>query len=116
MIIKVNAVHREIRKNFRERRINANIVKNENGKAVTESRNKFSRWVEYTESLYKGDSVVDLIENENEVQNDDWGDSISKEEFEKALRGLKANKASGVEIIAAELLQSRKDPFIKISL
>ena len=40
------------------------------------------------------------------MQNDDRRDSILKEEFEKALRGLKSNKAPGVDLIAAELLQN----------
>ena len=34
------------------------------------------------------------------------GNSILKEEFENALRGLKANKASGVDLIAAQPLQN----------
>ena len=70
------------------------------------------------ESLDKGDAVADLLENENEVQNDDRGDSILKKEFEKALRGLKTNKAPGVDLIAAELLlrTSEEEHFIKISL
>ena len=41
--------------------------------ALRESRDKVSRWIEYKESLYKGDAVANLIENENEVQNDDRG-------------------------------------------
>ena len=40
------------------------------------------------------------------MQNDDRGDFILKEEFEKALRSLQANKAPGVDLIAAELLQN----------
>ena len=40
------------------------------------------------------------------MQNDDRVNSILREEFEKALRGLKANKAPGVDLIAAKLLQN----------
>ena len=40
------------------------------------------------------------------MQNDDRGDSILKEEFRKALRGLKANKAPEVDLIAAGLLHN----------
>ena len=80
-IRKVDAAHREIRENFRERRINANIVRDENAKALTESRDKVCRWEEYIDSLYKGDTVAYHIENENEVQNDDRGDSILKKKF-----------------------------------
>ena len=69
-------LRRKNRENFRKRRINANIVRDENGKVFTESRDKVSRWVEYIESLYKGNAAADLIENENEVQNDDIGDPI----------------------------------------
>ena len=89
---KVDAARRKIRETFKERRNNANIVRDENGKTLTENRDKVSTWVEYTETLYMED-VHDLIENENEeVQNYEREDSIIKQEFEKALRGLKANK------------------------
>ena len=40
----------------------------------------------HIESLHKGDVAADLIGNENQVQNDNRGDSILKEGFEKALR------------------------------
>ena len=41
------------------------------------------------------------------MQNDNGRrESILREEFEKALKGLKANKAPGVDLIAAELLQN----------
>ena len=96
-IQKVDAVHRKIRKNVQERRIHANIVKDINGKALTESSDNFSRWIEYIESLYKGNAVADLIENENKVQNDDRVSSVLKEEFQKELRGLKSNEAPGVQ-------------------
>ena len=70
---------------------NIRKVRDKNGKALTENRYKVSRWVKYIESLYKGDAAADLLENENKMQSDDKGDSILKEEFEKALRGLEAN-------------------------
>ena len=54
---------------------------------------------------HKGDVVTDLVENKNEVQNYDRGDSISKEEFEKSLRGQIENKAGKAEkIILFELV------------
>ena len=59
--------HRKIKEIFQERRLNANIFRDKNGKALTESRDKVSRWVEYTEILYKGNVVVGLIENESEL-------------------------------------------------
>ena len=43
-------------------------------------------------------SLKNRVENESEVQNDNKWDSILKEEFEKALRGLKANKAPEVNL------------------
>ena len=45
-------------------------------------------------SLYKGNDIADLIENQNEVQNHDRGDSILKEEFEKALVGSKSKSST----------------------
>ena len=105
---KVDAVHRKNEENFWERRVNANIVRDRNEKALTESSDKVDRWVEYIESPYKSDVVVDLIANESEVQDDNRGYSILKEESQNALRGLKANKASGVNLIPGELLQNEK--------
>ena len=40
-IWKVNVAHRKIKENLTERRDNANIVRDKNGKALTESRDKF---------------------------------------------------------------------------
>ena len=60
-------------------------------------------------SLYKSVGVADLIENENEVRKDyNREDSILKKEFEKALKGLKANETPGVDLKATELLQNSK--------
>ena len=64
---KVDAAHRKIKENFGERGANANIDRDKNGKALTQSKDKVNRWVEHIESLYKGNVVVDLIENESEV-------------------------------------------------
>ena len=101
---KVDAARKKIRENFKERLINANIVRGGNGKALKGSRDKVNRRVEYIESLYKDDAVADLIENENGVQNDDRRNLISKKELEKALRAPKANIPPEVDLIAAELL------------
>ena len=54
----------------------------------------------------KGDAVANPIRNENEVQNNDRGNSIYQDQFKRALRDLKANKPPGVDLIAAELLQN----------
>ena len=56
---KVDATHRKIRENLREKRINTNIVRNENGKALTKADNKVSRWVIYMERLYRSNVVAD---------------------------------------------------------
>ena len=53
----VDAIHREVKGNFGKRRVNANIVRNKNGKASTKSREEAYRWVEYIESLYKDDAL-----------------------------------------------------------
>ena len=76
---KVDAAHRIIKENFRKKQINANTVRDKNAKALTESRNRVSWWVEYIESLYKSDVVADLIKIKMTI----GGDSILKEEFKK---------------------------------
>ena len=61
---KVDAAYKKIKENFGKRRVNANmLVRNKNGKALTESRDKVNKWIEYIEGLYMGDVLVDLIEN-----------------------------------------------------
>ena len=62
---KEDATHRKMKENF-GKQVNANIVRDKDGKALTESRDKVRRWEEYKESLYKGDAD-DLVENESEV-------------------------------------------------
>ena len=78
IIKKYNAYHKKIKDNFGEIRINANIIGDKNREALIERRDTVGRWVEYIESLYKGDVVADLIENECEMQNNGRGDSILK--------------------------------------
>ena len=43
---KIDAAHRKTKENFRPQRVNANIVRNNNDKVLTGSRDKVSRWVE----------------------------------------------------------------------
>ena len=50
---KVDTAHIKIKENFRERRVDASIVRDKGGKSLTESRGKVNRWVIYIESLYK---------------------------------------------------------------
>ena len=66
----LDAAHRKVRENIKERRNNANMVRDKSAKALTESRDNVDSWVEYIEP-YASDVVADLIENESELQNDD---------------------------------------------
>ncbi|XP_047100243.1 uncharacterized protein LOC124718660 [Schistocerca piceifrons] len=64
------------------------------------------RWQEYIEELYQGDPLTDnMIELSEEVEKEELGDTILKDEFEKALKELPDKKAAGVDDIPSELIK-----------
>ena len=81
------------------------MIKDRNGKDLTEAEEIKRIWQEYTEELYKGlndldnhDSVITHLEPD-----------ILKCEIKQALGNITTNKASGGDRIPAELFQIQKD-------
>ena len=68
-----------------------------------------TRWKEYVEDLYEGQLDDDILENDTDVEQDDLGPYILREEFDTALKGLKLRKAPGVDSIQGEILQTLGD-------
>lgn len=102
-------------------RTRSNIVKDKEGRTLFENEKVAERWKEYMEELYEGDEIQnenDYIEREEHVDEDEKGPSITKEEFETALKTLSEKKATGIDEIPAEMLkcmnESTKDKMFKI--
>ena len=87
------------------------MIKDKNGKDLTEVEEVKKRWQEYTEELYKKgiddpdnhDGVVTYLEPDILVYEVKW-----------ALGSITTNKASGSDGIPAELFQILKDVVVKV--
>ncbi|XP_049769511.1 uncharacterized protein LOC126108338 [Schistocerca cancellata] len=88
-------------------------IKSSDGNPVPSKEGKAERWKEYIEGLYKGDVLEDnFIELEEYVDEDEIGDTILREEFDRALKDLSRNKAPGVDNIPLELLMALAEPVL----
>uniref|UniRef100_A0A803U173 ribonuclease H n=1 Tax=Anolis carolinensis TaxID=28377 RepID=A0A803U173_ANOCA len=87
------------------------MIKNKDGKDLTEAEEIKKRWREYTEDLYRRDTnTEDSFDGVvNELQPD-----ILRSEIEWALRSTANNKAAGDDGIPAELLKIWKDDVVKV--
>ena len=84
-------------------------VKNTDGILLTDAEEVRERWREYTEKLYDKEGKPNVEEmnfgNENEVQEDDRGPEMLRQEIVSALNQLKKGNAPGVDGIPGELLK-----------
>ncbi|XP_049779583.1 uncharacterized protein LOC126176469 [Schistocerca cancellata] len=88
-------------------------IKSSDGNPVLSKEGKAERWKEYIEGLYKGDVLEDnIMEMEENVDEDEMGDMILCEEFDRALKDLSRNKAPGVDNIPLELLTALGEPVL----
>lgn len=99
----------EIRKQFGTRRNMMNVIRSKNGEALTEDDEIALRWKEYTEELYEGVLDANVLESEDQVDVDELGPLILREEFDRALKELRHRKAPGPDGIPAEILQALGD-------
>uniref|UniRef100_A0A803TCU4 ribonuclease H n=1 Tax=Anolis carolinensis TaxID=28377 RepID=A0A803TCU4_ANOCA len=88
------------------------MIKNKDGKDLTEAEEIKKRWREYTEDLYKRDkNIEDSFDGVmNELEPD-----ILRSKVEWALRSTANNKAAGDDGIPAELLKILKDDAVKVT-
>ena len=84
------------------------MIKDTNGKDLTEAEEIKKRWQEYTEELYKK-SLNDLDKHDGMVEPD-----ILDCEVKWALGSITMNKASGGDGIPVELFQILKDDAVKV--
>lgn len=87
------------------------IIKDKNGKDLTEGDEVKMRWQEYTEEHYKKD--LNVPDNHNGVITELEVD-IMESEVNWALECLSNNKASGGDDIPVELLKILKDDGVKV--
>ncbi|XP_063306434.1 uncharacterized protein LOC134607805 [Pelobates fuscus] len=91
----------------------AKVIKDKNGRELTEEAQIKKRWQEYTEDLYRKDlnSSDDLNSWSNEMEPE-----ILESEGRWALGYLADNKAAGVDEIPIELFKILQDDAVKILL
>jgi hypothetical protein len=104
---KVNEAYRIVRKFFIEHKKNDSNIMNSNGDILLEKEDKANHWKKYLEKLYDGKELNEkALEPVEEGDTEEYGDTILKSEFERAVKDLRENKASGVDDIPAELIRS----------
>ncbi|KAF7248300.1 Craniofacial development protein 2 [Varanus komodoensis] len=87
------------------------MLKDQNGRDLTEAEEIKKRWQDYTEELYKKE--LNIPDNHDGVVTDLEPD-ILECEVKWALGGLSNNKASGGDSIPAELFKILKDDAVKV--
>src|SRR5579864_2918116 len=85
-------------------------IKDTDGKLITEPDNIRERWKEYIEQLYdkagKPEQEEIAVEREAIVPEDCKGPPLLTSEIVEAIKGMKKNKAVGVDDIPAEFLKA----------
>jgi len=66
--------------------------------------NKVKRWKQYIEELHLGDDELNYVQNSGNM--DEQSETILKDEFNKALKEMRRNKAPGIDNIPIELIQN----------
>ena len=87
------------------------VVKDRNGRDLTEAEDIKKRWQEYTEELYKKD-LHDPVNHDGVITH--LEPDILESEFEWALGSINMNKASGGDGIPVELFQILKHDAVKV--
>ena len=99
---------RDTKRTFHEK---MGIIKGRNCEDLTEAEAIKKRWQEYTEELYKKD-LHDPDNHDGVITH--LEPDILEYEVKWALGSITANKASGGDVIAAELFQILKDDAVKV--
>ena len=89
------------------------LIKDRNGRGLTEAEDIKKRWQEHTEELYKKD-LNDPRNEDGEVTHLELEPDILECEVRWALGSNTINKASGSDGISAELFKILKDDAIKV--
>ena len=90
------------------RSISSNAIKSKDDRLLTEPKDIKARWKEHIEELYAASDRQEEIglELEEEVDRDNLGPGLLRDEVTKAVRHLKTGKTAGDDGIPAELVKS----------
>ena len=102
---KLDVAYRKVKMHFGRKSGKANALKDEQGKEPSNSKEKAQIWKRYLDRLYGGHGLTEELETPEEVNKDDEGESILREEFDQALKDMKGNKAAGIDEIPIELIK-----------
>lgn len=98
---------KKLTKMDKRRRGEGKVIKNKDGKILTESKEVLYRWKEYIEELYdKSGKPEELPIGPEETEGEDNGPDIIREEVEEAIKFLKNNKSEGIDNIPAEIIKN----------
>ena len=89
------------------------LIKDRNGRDLTEAENTKKRWQEYTEELYKKD-LHDPDNHDGVITHTHLEPDILECEVQWALESITMNKASGGDGIPVELFQILKDDAVNV--
>ena len=87
------------------------IIKDENGHDLTDSKEIKNRWRSYTEDLYSDKNNEDMDENAVAGENEP---DILESEVREAMNNIANNKSPGCDNIPIELLKALKDDGVKL--
>ena len=73
---RTDAAYRVVKQNFQEQKSKTSTLRNVKGRILLEDKEKASRWKEYLENLYKGVGEEYQLENKEDIDPEEIGDSI----------------------------------------
>ncbi|XP_060520837.1 uncharacterized protein LOC132698660 [Cylas formicarius] len=93
--------HKRIKELTNKRNYNNNLLVDENGDIIMDTKEKLKVWKNYVEQLYEDQRD----EESSEYVCDDIGPEITKDEVEHIIKEMKTGKATGLDEIPAEVLK-----------
>ena len=90
--------------------LRTDVINDQEGKLITDSKKVLKRWTEYCKGLYNYKIHPDTSLLQTDLPSTDGEDSlpIMKEEVEAAVWSLKCGKSPGVDNIPSELIKLRQ--------
>jgi len=95
------------------------VIKDKNGKMISDQDEVKRRWTEYFQELYNPKTATDqrvLDALPEGGRSEDIPANIMRDEVEAAIRRLKNNKAPGIDNITAEEIQTAGNSGIELML
>ncbi|XP_049765311.1 uncharacterized protein LOC126094789 isoform X1 [Schistocerca cancellata] len=85
IVRRTDSAHRKVKTTFGDIKSNGGNIKSATGIPLLNAEERAGRWKEYIESLYEGEDLSDVIEEETGVDLEEIGDPVLESEFKRAL-------------------------------